>query len=103
MKANTNKVIPMTDEQKEEMLAKRAEEKRVYLEKFEIILDDVKADIATGQKLIQDLEARYDPNGPIDEVIKIQGAILNYRNWLSQKRVNYAELERQYLETLNDE
>lgn len=59
------------------------------------IIKNVDKDIAEAESFKADLMAEYTTAGKLDDIIKIQSMVLKISDYISQKRINKVELERQ--------
>ncbi len=72
-------------------------------EKYNEIMDRVKAEIQQAELFRGDMLMRYDLNSDIDIVIKIQSQIMRINDMLTQKYDNVVQLERQIQQFEKDE
>lgn len=69
------------------------------IKRFEEIIENVDADIAEAESFKKDLNEKYaNANLSLDDTIKIQSMVLKISDYVSQKRITKAELERQMLD-----
>ena len=66
--------------------------------RYEQIIRDIESDMKQAEEYITDLKARYDKNDSIEDIIKIQSMVLKIQDYVSQKRMQKTEIERQMLE-----
>lgn len=66
--------------------------------RYEQIIRDIENDMKQAEEYILDLKARYDKNDSIEDIIKIQSMVLKIQDYVSQKRMQKTEIERQMLE-----
>lgn len=64
-------------------------------EKYNEIMDRVKAEIQQAELFRGDMLMKYDLNSDIDTIIKIQSQIMRINDMLTQKYDNVVQLERQ--------
>lgn len=66
--------------------------------RYQQIIKDIESDMKQAEEYIVDLKARYDKNDSIEDIIKIQSMVLKIQDYVSQKRIQKTEIERQMLE-----
>lgn len=59
------------------------------------IIENVTKDIEEAEKFKADLMKDYNNLNSLDDVIKLQSMVLKISDYISQKRINKVELERQ--------
>ena len=65
------------------------------IKQYEKIIENVTKDIEEAEKFKADLMKDYNNLNSLDDVIKLQSMVLKISDYISQKRINKVELERQ--------
>ena len=79
-----------------------SEERAAFIQKFDEAIANVDKMLNRAEHYLADLDSRYDPEGDIDEMLKIQQAALSVDGRAAQLRVNRTELLNQKLEYCED-
>lgn len=69
--------------------------------RYEELIARMDADMATAEQYKKDLEERYNPKAPLEQLVTIQSQVLRIQDYITQKFNNKVELLRNYDDLCN--
>ena len=64
--------------------------------RYEELLERMDADLAQAEAFKADALKRYNPNGPVEQLVTLQSQVLRIQDYMTQKFNNMVELLRNY-------
>ena len=64
--------------------------------RYEELMARMDADMAAAEQYKADLQVRYNPKAPLDQLVTIQSQVLRIQDYITQKFNNKVELLRNY-------